>query len=273
MLTALHYNIPISEISSKFNWNDEKTNRNISLLINNRLLNKRNDKYFPALGIFSYERGNLLKKKSVVIAKEIVDSIKGKLSEVKRIHSEMRISKTHKFYDLSFFYLSNVLLDNGQINNVERNFLNKERPLRNGERYYLAIFEKEKDEIIEPYGIYGNQGLIRNDSVYIAVYGNKRTKLNIGWENYMNKTVYNFTKGDSEKLFNEMPNSFFPTLINILEKNRLYFETTYKKLEFDKEISFEEFFIWWYHFIYTEATDILIEQVLIKKPEKGLFYY
>jgi hypothetical protein len=42
---------------------------------------------------------------------------------------------------------------------------------------------------------------------------------------------------------------------------------------FDKETSFEEFFIWWYHIIYTKATDVLIEQNIIKSPKNGLFYY
>lgn len=39
------------------------------------------------------------------------------------------------------------------------------------------------------------------------------------------------------------------------------------------EIAFEEFFIWWYHFIYTQATNILAERGKLIIPEGGNFYY
>ena len=273
LLTALHYNIPVNEISAKLNWGNEKMEGNLDLLIKNKLIGVKNGEYVPAIAIIPFERGNLLKKDAGVIAKEIADSIVSQLANLKKIHSEMEVSKTYCFKALSFFYLSNILLDNGQINNVERDFLRQERPLRNGCRYYLAVLEKERNQITEPYGIYGNRGLFRNGSAYIAVYGNTRTQLNKGWDNYTDKTVYEFNKEDSGKLFNEMPLCFLSSLLCILEKNRQYSEGIYRKLGFDREISFEEFFIWWYHFIYTETTDILIRKGLIQKPENGLLYY
>ena len=48
---------------------------------------------------------------------------------------------------------------------------------------------------------------------------------------------------------------------------------TYNELNFDKEVSFEEFFIFWYHFIYTETTDILIAKNIVQKPQDEMFYY
>lgn len=272
-LTALHYNIPVEKITDKLNWDDATTRKNIDLLTKNKLLKNRNNKFIPALCILTLKRGDLLTDKCTLLSIEIADSIKSQLNKIKKLHDNTDISKTYSFHDLSFFYLSNILLDNGQINNVEREFLGKERPLRNGSKYYLAILEKEKDSIVEPYGIYGNQILLRNDTAIIAVYGNTRTRLNVGWQDYRHKTVHSFSKDDFNIVVKEMPNSFLPTFIKILNTKKEYFEQVYKELEFDRETSFEEFFIWWYHIIYTEATDILIEQNLIKSPEKGLFYY
>ena len=51
------------------------------------------------------------------------------------IHSKTDISKIHLFYNFSFFYISDNLLDMGQIDNVEKEFLQEERPLRNGNLY------------------------------------------------------------------------------------------------------------------------------------------
>ena len=36
--------------------------------------------------------------------------------------------------------------------------------------------------------------------------------------------------------------------------------------------SFEEFFIWWYHFIYTKVTDILAENRVLTIPKEGNIY-
>ena len=185
----------------------------------------------------------------------------------------MDISKKFSFYDLSFFYISDILLDMGQIGNVEKEFLRKERPLRNGKRYYLAILEKDTTKNTEPFGIYGNQGLKNYDTIYIGVYGNTRTKSNIGWKDYENKNIHYFNKKDFDIFYNQMPKIFLPTLIDILEKNKPYFKNIYTELGYDKEISFNEFFIWWYHFIYSEATNKLIKDEIIKKPNNGLFYY
>ncbi|MCZ4696467.1 hypothetical protein [Ancylomarina euxinus] len=272
-LTALHFDIPINEITSKLNWDKEETDKNIKSLIENNLLVKNENKYTPNLGIFTIERGNRLIEKTSTIANEIADSLIGKISTVKKMHHEMSVSRRYEFQELSFFYLSNIILDMAQINNVEKEFLKKERPLRNGVRYYSAILEKDSSEITEPFRLYGNQGLWRSDSTYIGVYGNTRTEANIGWNSYENKNVHYFSKSDLDFIVNKMPEIFLPTLLNILERNKPYLLSVYKTLEFENETSFEEFFIWWYHFIYSETTDILIRKGQISKPESGLFYY
>jgi len=273
LLIALHYKIPIKEIKKYFNWNSTKTTKNIELLIKNGLLKKVNNTYIPAIGIFPLKTGNILIEKSQKIANEIVDSIRIIIPKIKKIHSEMDISKKYSFYDMSFFYISDILLDMGQIGNVEKEFLRKERPLRNGKHYYLAILEQDTTRHTEAFGIYGNQGLVNNDTIYIGVYGNKRTKSNTGWQVYKNKNIHYFNKKDFDIFYNRMPKIFLPTLINILKKNKPYFEDIYKKLGYDKELSFNEFFIWWYHIIYSETTRKLIEDKIIKEPKKGLFYY
>jgi len=165
------------------------------------------------------------------------------------------------------------MLDMGQIGNVEKQFLKTERPLRNGKRYYLALFEKDTTTQTEPFGIYENQGLDKSDSIHIGVYGNTRINSNIGWQNYKDKNLHYFNKKDFDIFYNQMPKVFLPTLISILEKNKTYFKKVYTELGYNKEVTFNEFFIWWYHFIYSEATNLLIEDEIIKEPNGGLFYY
>lgn len=272
-LTALHYNIPLSEIENALKWNPETTEKNVNTLIENKLLKKKGDYYQPTLGVLTLERGTLLEEKAQKVANEIADSISNRLPEIKNIHNQTNISRQHDFRDLSLFYLSNVILDNFQIQRVEEEFLNQKRPLRNGSRYYLAIVEDDAANATEPFGIYGNRGLLWNDSIGICVYGNKRMKSNIGWDNYKDKNIHAFDENDTQLITHKMPDEFFPCLLGILNKNKSNFEATYLELNFDKEISFEEFFIFWYHFIYTEATDILIAKNIVQKPQNEMFYY
>ena len=42
---------------------------------------------------------------------------------------------------------------------------------------------------------------------------------------------------------------------------------------YSKEITFDEFFIWWYHFIYTKATNLMAEENMLKVPVGGNFSY
>jgi hypothetical protein len=60
---------------------------------------------------------------------------------------------------------------------------------------------------------------------------------------------------------------------DIQNSNKPNFEATYRELNFDKEVFFEEFFIFWYHWIYTEATDVLIAEDIVQKPQNDMFYY
>ena len=272
-LTALHYNIPISEIENKLQWSPETTEKNIKALIENKLLTKKGVYYQPALGVLTLERGKLLEEKAQKVANEIADSICTRLPEIKKIHNATNISKQHDFHELSLFYLSNVILDNFQIQRMEEEFLNQKRPLRNGSRYYLAIVEDDPTCTTEPFGIYGNRGLLWNDSIGICVYGNRRIKSNVGWDNYKDKDIHVFDENDTQLITQKMPDAFFPSLLDILNKNKPNFEATYREMNFDKEVSFEEFFIFWYHFIYTETTDILIAKNIVQKPQNEMFYY
>jgi len=272
-LTALHYNIPLSEIERALKWSPETTERNADALIENKLLTKKGDYYQPALGVITLERGKLLEEKAQNVANEIADSVSSRLPEIKAIHHEANISKKHDFSELSLFYLSNVVLDNFQIQRVEEEFLNRERPLRNGSRYYIAIVEDDLAANTEPYGIYGNMGLFWSDSTGISVYGNRRTASNPGWDHYQDKYIHVFDEHDTQLITQTMPGLFFPTLLDILNRNKPGFEATYRELNFNEEISFEEFFIFWYHWIYTEATDVLIEREIIQKPQNDMFYY
>jgi len=61
--------------------------------------------------------------------------------------------------------------------------------------------------------------------------------------------------------------------INILEENRETIHSKYNNSIYSDEISFEEYFIWWYHLLYSRVTEILIESGMIELPNTVNFSY
>lgn len=61
--------------------------------------------------------------------------------------------------------------------------------------------------------------------------------------------------------------------IDILKKHKLNLYYKYVNSIYSSEISFEEYFIWWYHVLYSRVTDMMIKQCKIIVPDKINFSY
>ena len=124
-----------------------------------------------------------------------------------------------------------------------KEYLKKEnRPQRHGKNYYYSLMENKATNR-EVFGIYGNQYEEKGD-ITINIYDNNR--IGITLDNSTNK----ISKSDNE-ILKEIAANFKPKLITIFNKETAYIKKTYQITGYENEISFEEFFIWWYHFIYT----------------------
>lgn len=266
-LISLHKNIPIDKFKEKTGFDDAKINSIISFFESKNWLHHIGGKPKPTIFIADREDGKALFDFAKPISIEIEKAIKSELPQVKALFSTTDISKLDSFDQWSFFILSNVLMDNWQINDIESHFLKAaERPLRHGKNYYYAYLEMT-DKNRESFGIYGNMTMTK-DGVTRAIYGNNRYNIRNS-----NPTFSKRLSSADNKVFNQMAKSFLPTLIDILEKQKPYIDSVYAKLGYKDEISFNEFFIWWYHFIYTQVTDNLAKEGIIQMPEDGNFYY
>lgn len=147
----------------------------------------------------------------------------------------------------------------------KRDFLKQQdRPLRNGNHYYYRISENTNPKI-ETSGIYGNQAQ-QTENRDISIYGNNRLNLRL-------TSSQNIISKSDNKIFDEIAKNYLPQLLKILESERDYSKKIYSKLGYNKEITFEEFFIWWYHFIYTQSTNEMNEKGALSIPVSGNFDY
>ncbi|MDX6181127.1 hypothetical protein SGQ44_03110 [Flavobacterium sp. Fl-77] len=264
-LFTLHKGYTPNDFQNFTKFKDEKMSNLISLLKSKNWLHQINNQYKPTVFIADSKDGKLLYKYAKPISKKITKSITKNLSEIKSQFDKTEISKKQNFQKWSFLILSDVLLDSWQIDNVEKDFLKQEdRPLRHGNHYYYKISENTNPQI-ESFGIYGNQSQKSGDR-YNSVYGNNRLNLRIS-------SSENLISRSDNKIFDEMAKIYLPDLLKILEEERNYSKKVYAKLGYDKEISFEEFFIWWYHFIYTQSTDEMNKKGILTIPADGNFDY
>ena len=62
-------------------------------------------------------------------------------------------------------------------------------------------------------------------------------------------------------------------LVALLEEHRGLLEGAYSQSVYADEITFGEYFIWWYHFFYSEVTNVLVESGHIHIPSSGVTTY
>jgi hypothetical protein len=277
-VTALHENITIKDFQKRAGWSDEKLEEKINFLKQKNWLHTIDETIKPSVFVATDEDSRELKKYAAPIAETIADSIEKIIPYIKESYDEKGFAKKYKFQNISFLILSNVLLDNWQIRYMEKAYLKKEkRPERHGKFYYASINENRIFPK-ESFGIYGNQTGRDFNGMYINIYGNNRNIANLRLKNdsCFRDSVFTHSPVITQELnslFENFASVFHPTLIKILNNNSEYAGKIYRKTGYSKEISFEEFFIWWYHFIYTETTNILAERGRLKIPEEGNFYY
>jgi hypothetical protein len=277
-LVALHEHIEPGKFQEKAKWTDEVLEERIQFLKDRGWLMEDDQGLRPTVFIASDHQGKLLFKHGLPLSEDIADAIEKEIPGIIEKFNSHGLSDLYGFENLSFLVLSNVLLDNWQIMEMEASYLKKEnRPERHGKFYYASI-EENVNNAYEPFGIYGNQYGKINNSTYLSIYGNNRIVVNQRLQNdqVFRDSVLNVAlelTPDLYNFFDTIAQDFKPKLLKILDSRTAYSHNVYEITGYAGEIAFEEFFIWWYHFIYTQATNILAERGKLIIPDGGNFYY
>ncbi len=277
-LISIHENVDLKLFQERVGWSDQETQEKIEFLISRAWLVEDENGLRSSVFIASDEQGKELFRQGESLARKIAESIEEEIPSIQAKFKAADLPESHSFESMSFLILSNVLLDNWQIMKMEAMFLKKEnRPERHGKFYYASIMENVNTGK-ESFGIYGNQYGKVNDSTYLSIYGNNRDVVNVKLRNDQNfrDSILNVALLLTPKhynLFDELAADFRPKLLQLLEEETEFSQQVYERTGYAEKIAFEEFFIWWYHFIYTEATNILAEKNLLTIPEEGNYYY
>ena len=327
IIVLLHEGVPLSSIRSRFTWSDAEMERRLDELVTAGLVRQtETNNYVPTVMVMSL--GDVARHVPVPesLIEEAARLIVRYLPEVRQASADIEGFSHVPFEAASLFVLSDVLLDNWQINAVEEHFLNSERPLRAGSRDYYSIQEKATWDSTEAFGIYGNQ--VRGyGSFTVGVYGNRRTNnpdnfltLNrddlellfrvrpdsvrvfkqellgelveavrgsglaaipsnhragleaLGWVQD-GQIVVPVLDGQDNASLSSMARLITDDLVALFEHYRNGITQAYEGSPYAAEVTFEEYFMWWFHLFYSAVTDRLLAEGHILKPGSGITTY
>lgn len=318
---ALHRRKPLAAIGGDLDFPSAELQGRVDSLVTAGLVKKSpSGQFLPTFMVVTLEDA-----KWMAPPEDMVEAtgrlIADRLPEIRARAEAIPAIRRAGFSQNAFLILSNVLLDNWQIQNVEREFLKSERPLRDGRRYYYAIFEKPASQPSEAFGIYGNGGGTLGN-VQLGVYGKQRydgstllsqseeeftrlfevpaqadakaeagallehmvafartgedrlnarqraglSKLGLFENGELRVTV--FSNAEAMEL-GAVAALLTPALLDLLERHRAGLESAHNRSPYGGEVTFNEFFIWWYHFFYSATTDWLAHKGLLAVPRSG----
>lgn len=280
----LHKGYELKEIQKYYDWTQEELKTRVDLLLKANFIKNHSDNEMTAsLMVISEDEGKEISAYLKPITNDITKAIERNLDSIKFKTKKIECLSGFDFKDISLLILSNVLLDNGQINNVEKEYLGKERPNRNDKNYYASYQEKSKNSSYEALGIYGNQVEMKKGFA-LCRYGNQRYLPDVI---ELNKKIEERYSNISERERFEYPiitskcnegvrklAAFFkPKLLSILNHHTSMIKEIYRNSTYKKEISYEEYFIWAYHILYTDITNELISKGHIVIPKEKIVFY
>lgn len=319
--TLLHYGVSLDEIRTYFHWTPEELNHRLAALQGEDLIKLvAPNSYRITITVISQEEAQEQFAVPSPLIATAADAIESLTPSIKVRYAGLKPFQWIPFEQASFLILSDVLLDNWQIQNVEQSLFHAPRTPRAGKNYYYAAMQRSVD--LESFGIYGNS-YSGFGGIEICLYGNTRENLNLvaapgawlaqvfgtpsGGEEAFRKDlalelahaanrmgtippqhvrgfemlglvrdgtvqVPVLTAADDEAL-GAIAAIFTPKLIASLQEHRAELEQQYRRSRYMDEITFQEFFMWWYHFFYTAVTNELVARGLIQIPPGGTFTY
>lgn len=170
----LHRRVPRNELSSRLGVSEEEVQRRLDLLVGEGLATiVPEGRVLPTSMVVTFEDAPRYLRPDDRLVEEAARLVVKRLPVVKARLRTLPSLANVPFDSMSFFIVSDVLLDNWQISSVERLFAKGERTQRTGGRYYYTILEKSATDPTEPFGLYGNTGS-QWGPVQVGLYGNDR---------------------------------------------------------------------------------------------------
>lgn len=205
---------------------------------------------------------------------------------------------------LTLMYLSDVLFDRWQVRHIRTGFLGPPQPPRGGKIFYVAALERTPTEKTSALGLYAHQeqdygpftvvtfGNGLNDdpfgdaipnvseraallSAYAtlasggSIMGTDLDELNALHFVADQKPQIAIVNQDKYAELHSVTETFTPTLLREVNADRSLIFKAYASSGYAPYVTFQEFALWWYHFLIVDVTQRLIAERVIEVPKIG----
>lgn len=174
LLASLHLRTSRREVEHQLKLSSAQMQTRLDALVQEGLA--RTDgrgSFWPTAPVITLVDAHRYFRADPTMVRRTVDAITLNVSELQRHFADLPGFAHISFEAVTLLLLSDVLLDNWQIDRVETGFLKAPRPQRAGGRYYYVVFEQVVGDPVEPLGIYGNHSQDAG-GIGINLYGNQR---------------------------------------------------------------------------------------------------
>jgi len=173
----LHAGASLDQVRDIFHWNESELQSRLEVLQGAALLEKIGNGYYPRITVITGKDAGQYFAVSPSLVDETAMNVRKLLPRFKREYANVPALRPVPFRQISFFLLSDVLLDNWQIDTVENEMFQQPRSQHGDKHYYYSMQEKTS-ATTESFGIYGNSQAAFGE-VAIGLYGNTRESENL----------------------------------------------------------------------------------------------
>ncbi|EEM71462.1 MULTISPECIES: hypothetical protein [Bacillus cereus group] len=292
LLVMIHLGFESNAIKMMLNWTNDEFEKRVNLLEAEGLLKQIGGRYYPTCMIITACEGEKLYNLCEPLIKptlKIFENYSSHIEDIsKRIDTFNHLSK--ESYSLLLYKRYYYAIQEQELTDIEAFGMYGNTYLDLGEvqiglygnsRYSTLNLITADNETFEEYFQntntdinYKKKQLVKG---FVAADRQKNLHLNVVYEKlglYQNsQPVIPVFKSTDLFILNEIANTISEDLVLLFNENDKPLKQYFASSRYSKEITYEEFFIWWYHFFYTKVTEELIKQgVIITSTQKNQTY-
>jgi len=262
----MKYNIPISTYKTMTQFSDSRISQIIKDLELYKYIKKSENKIKPVIFIADNSDVEKLFKLAENSSTRIADLITNDTTNIVAEFNKLKISEKDKFDIWEYLFIGNILIGQGQLFYISDSLLNDNLNNNSYNVCYNSIIENNNPILDNFYYINYIDGTSASS---ICEFGNYQQLTTEYWHD--NERKYIIPAEDNFKLFyiaKNYSNKILPILKSELPRIKEYYTNSH----YNREIEFNVFYYWYYHFIYSKSIKKLIDNRILKKPENNFKY-
>lgn len=286
ILLAFHKGYTLSDIATAYKMDENEFKTLLEPLVKSNIITKREGDYLPNILIATEEEASKVYERVKVSADIITQNVQKKWNDIEMYYNKLGVSKTKSLKELGFMFVGSRILDIGVLRALAQSEeLLLPAPLRPtpsypNSRYYLWIEENSPDK----FGYGQKDAELKFENWYVVNFGSdneSRYKLEEmaveliesgkydSPEHYAQLIGASYIDKNDTKKWEDCVIEISDILLKNLIEEKEEIKELHKTLRISQysENTFDDFYCWYYHYVYPIVINNLIANDLFGMPQ------